>query len=152
MQRRVTLAGVLLLLFAMTGGRAEKRMQNVQAAENSVVFQGQANAPQEPLSLWYRQPAQKWVEALPVGNGRQGAMVFGGVLHEHLQLNESTLWSGEPADGNNPGAKDVLPKIREALFAGHYAEADKLCRQMQGPYTQAYMPLGGPASGFRGCP
>lgn len=143
MQRSVTLAGVLLLLFAMASGRAEKRMQNANVkADTDTVFQGNVSAPQEPLSLWYRQPAQKWVEALPVGNGWQGAMVFGGLLHEHLQLNESTLWSGEPTDGNNPGAKDILPKIREALFAGHYAEADKLCRQMQGPYTQAYMPLG----------
>ena len=143
MQRSVTLAGILLLLLLTAqSGRAEKRMQNIQAAENSVVFQGEASAPHEPLSLWYRHPAQKWVEALPIGNGRQGAMVFGGVLREHLQLNEATLWSGEPRDGNNPGAKDVLPKIRAALFAGHYAEADKLCRQMQGPYTESYMPLG----------
>ena len=141
MQRSILLAGVLLL-FAAVSGRAEKRMQNATAAENSVVFQGEAAAPHEPLSLWYRHPAQKWVEALPVGNGRQGAMVFGGVLQEHLQLNEATLWSGEPKDGNNPGAKDVLPKIRAALFAGKYAEADRLCRQMQGPYTEAYMPLG----------
>ena len=121
MQRSILLAGVLLLFAAMSG-RAEKRMQNATAAENSVVFQGEAAAPHEPLSLWYRRPAQKWVEALPVGNGRQGAMVFGGVLQEHLQLNESTLWSGEPKDGNNPGARDVLPKIRAALFAGNYAD------------------------------
>jgi len=94
------------------------------------------------LTLWYRQPARQWVEALPVGNGRLGAMVFGGAASEKLQLNEITLWSGGPRDWNNPGARAVLPKVREAVLAGRYAEADALCRQMQGPYNQSYQPLG----------
>src|SRR5688572_2292660 len=60
-----------------------------------------------PLALRYAQPAVKWTEALPVGNGRLGAMVFGSLATEHLQLNEETLWSGGPRDWNNPGAKAV---------------------------------------------
>jgi len=96
----------------------------------------------EETGLWYRQPAKQWVEALPLGNGRLGAMVFGGVMTERLQLNENTLWSGGPKDWNNPGAREVLPKVRAAVLAGRYAEADALCRQMQGPYNQSYQPLG----------
>src|SRR5678815_4904511 len=67
-------------------------------------------------TLWYRQPAAKWEEALPVGNGRLGAMVFGGVEQERLQLNEDSLWSGAPQDADNPEALAALPKIRELLF------------------------------------
>ncbi len=92
--------------------------------------------------LWYRQPAHVWTEALPVGNGRLGAMVFGDVRHEHLALNEATLWSGGPKEWNNPRAKSILPQVRQALFAEDYARADQLCREMQGPYNQSYQPLG----------
>jgi len=92
--------------------------------------------------IQFPEAAVKWVEALPVGNGRLGAMVFGGVTTERLQLNEATLWSGGPRDGTNPKAKEVLPKIRAAIFAGHHQEADALAKQMQGLYTEAYMPLG----------
>lgn len=93
-------------------------------------------------SLWYRQPARHWVEALPIGNGRLGAMVFGGVDTERLQLNEDTLWSGEPTDWNNPGAKTVLPELRRLLDEGDYIGADALCKKMQGPFTQSYQPMG----------
>ncbi|HEX6622642.1 MAG TPA: glycoside hydrolase family 95 protein, partial [Pyrinomonadaceae bacterium] len=101
----------------------------------------QALGRDEPLTLWYSRPAEKWVEALPVGNGRLGAMVFGGVDKERLQLNESTLWSGGPTDWNNPKARDVLPQVRRAIFDGDYEKAEKLCRLMQGPYNQSYLPL-----------
>lgn len=94
------------------------------------------------LHLWYRQPAQQWVEALPIGNGRLGAMVFGGLAHERLQLNEDTLWSGGPQEWDNPGALAVLPELRRLLFDGEYAQADQLSKQMQGPFTQSYQPLG----------
>ncbi|MBE0697344.1 MAG: glycoside hydrolase family 95 protein, partial [Anaerolineaceae bacterium] len=83
-----------------------------------------------------------WLEALPVGNGRLGAMVFGGVFDEHLQLNEDTLWSGGPREWNNPRARDLLPEVRRLIFAGEYAAADKLCYQMQGPFNQSYLPMG----------
>ncbi len=79
-----------------------------------------------PLVLWYRQPAQKWTEALPVGNGRLGAMVFGGIASERLQLNEDSLWSGGPQDADNPAAFAALPEIRRLLWAGKYEEADRL--------------------------
>jgi alpha-L-fucosidase 2 len=68
--------------------------------------------------LWYRQPAQQWVEALPVGNGRIGAMVFGGTTNERIQFNEHTLWAGEPRDYSHPGASNHLAAIRQLLFAG----------------------------------
>jgi alpha-L-fucosidase 2 len=95
-----------------------------------------------PLELWYSRPAARWTDALPVGNGRLGAMVFGGLPRERLQLNEATLWSGGPRDWNNPGAREVLPQVREALFAGDFVRATALCRKMQGPYNQSYQPLG----------
>ena len=98
--------------------------------------------PETDLKLWYKTPAQQWTSALPVGNGRLGAMVFGGIHHERLQLNEDTLWSGEPRDWNNPQSLQVLPKVRRLIFAGRLAEANELCKQMQGPYTQSYQPLG----------
>ncbi|MGC9348849.1 MAG: glycoside hydrolase family 95 protein [Anaerolineae bacterium] len=95
-----------------------------------------------PLRLWYEQPAERWVEALPVGNGRLGAMVFSGVVHERLQLNEDTLWAGAPREWNNPEAKAALLKVREALFTGDFLRANQLSKEMQGPFTQPYLPLG----------
>lgn len=94
------------------------------------------------MRLWYKKPAVVWTEALPVGNGRLGAMVFGGVERERLDLNEDTLWSGGPKDWNNPKAQAVLPEVRRLILAGRHAEADTLCREMMGPYTQSYLPLG----------
>ena len=96
----------------------------------------------EPLRLRYDRPAARWTEALPVGNGRLGAMVFGGVGSERLQLNEATLWSGGPTDWNNPSAREVLPQVRAAVFAGDYVKATELAKKMQGPYNQSYQPLG----------
>jgi alpha-L-fucosidase 2 len=78
------------------------------------------------VTLWYNQPAERWLEALPIGNGRLGCMVFGGVENERLQLNESSLWSGGPYDNDNPEALEALPKVRQLLFAGKYSEAQEL--------------------------
>jgi alpha-L-fucosidase 2 len=78
------------------------------------------------LVLWYQKPAVKWVEALPVGNGRLGAMIFGGVNQERLQLNEGTLWAGGPYDPVNPEAKATLPQVRQLVNDGKYAEAAAL--------------------------
>jgi alpha-L-fucosidase 2 len=110
----------------------------------------QADAPEEQsnLKLWYETPAQQWVDALPIGNGRLGAMVFGGgatgdPAQELLQLNEDTLWSGAPRDGNNLDAKNHLQEIREAvLMKQDYHLADQLCKKMQGLFAEAYQPLG----------
>jgi alpha-L-fucosidase 2 len=96
----------------------------------------------EPLQLNYDRPAMRWTEALPVGNGRLGAMVFGDPLSEHLQLNEASLWSGAPREWNNPSAREILPQVRAAIFAGDFALAGKLCQKMQGPYNESYQPLG----------
>lgn len=95
------------------------------------------------LTLHYDKPAAVWTEALPVGNGRLGAMVFGRPGEELLQLNEATLWSGGPVGKNiNPGAYAALGKVREALAREDYAQAYALSRQMQGLYTQSFLPLG----------
>ena len=93
--------------------------------------------------IWFEQPAPEWAGALPVGNGRLGAMVFGGVQQERIALNEDTLWSGAPRDWNNPDAKNHLPVARKlVLEQKDYHAADAECRYMQGPYNQAYQPLG----------
>lgn len=77
------------------------------------------------MSLWYRKPAAAWLEALPLGNGRIGAMVFGGVPQERLQLNEYTVWAGGPHEYTNPNAAAALPEIRRLVFANEWAEAQK---------------------------
>jgi alpha-L-fucosidase 2 len=94
------------------------------------------------LRLWYKTPAARWVEALPVGNGRLGGMVFGGAERERIGLNEETLWSGGPGDWNNEFAIESLPYVRWAVFAGKYREADQLTQRMQGPFNQSYLPVG----------
>lgn len=88
--------------------------------------------------LWYDRPASEWIEALPVGNGRLGAMVFGGVGHERIQFNESALWSGGPHDYSHPGASAALPRIRSLLFEGDQSAADSLASAafMSVPLTQ----------------
>jgi alpha-L-fucosidase 2 len=82
-----------------------------------------------PPTLWYKQPAKLWTDALPVGNGRLGAMVFGGVAHERIQFNESSMWTGEPHDYAHHGASKYLAQIRELLLAGKQADAEKLAMQ-----------------------
>lgn len=81
---------------------------------------------QNALKLWYRQPASAWTQALPVGNGRLAAMVFGDIRKEHLQLNEDTVWSGEKRDRSNPEASKTFPEVRRLLLEGHPAEAQAL--------------------------
>ena len=93
--------------------------------------------------LWYQRPAATWVEALPVGNGSLGGMVFGDAKQERIQLNEDTLWSGRPRDRNNYDAYDYLLKARQLILAGEYHKAQELVEEkMQGTYTEAYQPLG----------
>ena len=85
-----------------------------------------ADPSESPLTLWYRQPAVQWVEALPVGNGRLGAMVFGGIEHERLQLNEDTLWAGGPYDPSHAAAREALPRVRRLIADAAFAEAERL--------------------------
>lgn len=70
---------------------------------------------EEHLGLWYDQPATRWVEALPLGNGRLGAMVFSGITNDHLQFKESTLWTGKPHEYQHDGAVKFLPQLRRLL-------------------------------------
>ncbi|HEV8286461.1 MAG TPA: glycoside hydrolase family 95 protein [Chitinophagaceae bacterium] len=93
------------------------------------------------LKLWYNKPASIWEEALPLGNGKTGAMVFGGVATERFQLNDNTLWSGSPNPGNNPDAPKLLPLVREQIFADNYDSATSIWKKMQGPYSARYLPL-----------
>src|SRR5205807_8474443 len=73
--------------------------------------------------LWYRQPAERWLDSSPIGNGRLGAMVFGGIEHELLMLNQSTVWSGSRNTTNvNPSAREYLGQMRQLFFEGKYAE------------------------------
>lgn len=126
------------------------------------------HAEPDALTLWYTRPADQWVDALPIGNGRLGAMVYGGgsvdphpgnaksakiqgssgpqptdPAKETLQLNEDTLWSGMPIDGNNLDAPNWLSPIRRAVLEQKdYHLADRLCQKMQGIFAEAYQPLG----------
>ena len=88
------------------------------------------------------QSASSFTEGIPIGNGQLGGTIFGDVGRERLGLNDVSLWSGEPSDWNNPDAKVELPEIRRLLFEGSIKEAECLCRRLQGPYAQAYMPIG----------
>lgn len=99
---------------------------------------------QNNLKLWYKKPAKIWTDALPLGNGRLGAMVFGGVKDELIELNEATLWTGGPVRTNvNPGAYANLLLAREALLKNQdYAKAYDYAKLMQGYYSESYLPLG----------
>ena len=117
----------------------------IEAAE--VQFAGSATAPSEPLELWYRRPAvpSQWTQALAVGNGRLGAMVFGGVNQERLQMNEDTLWAGGPYDPVNPQAITNLPQARQLILDGKYQDARTLIssRILAVPSSEmAYEPAG----------
>ena len=97
------------------------------------------------MKLWYEQPARNWNEALPVGNGRLGAMIYGTVSREQIQFNEETLWKGEPRSYAHEGAFEYLDDIRQLLFEGKQAEAHKLGMEefMSVPLKQmAYQPFG----------
>ncbi len=94
------------------------------------------------MELLYNKPSKEWTDALPIGNGRLGAMIFGGVETETLQLNEDTLWSGSKQDWECPDAKEILGKIRELVKEKQYVKADLLSKSIMGPYTESYMPLG----------
>jgi alpha-L-fucosidase 2 len=106
---------------------------------------GAQGAADGSLQLWYARPAEKWTDALPVGNGRMGAMVFGGIFDERIQFNEDTLWKGHPHDYVRAGAHDHLAEIRQLLFDGKTREAEDLTRRtfLSDPVRQkAYQPFG----------
>lgn len=102
-------------------------------------------SPAKELKLWYSKPASIWEEALPIGNGRLGAMIFGGVAEEHIQFNEETLWTGAPHDYSHEGASQYLGQIRELIWQGKQKEAEDLAMNqfMSVPIGQRkYQPFG----------
>ncbi len=99
----------------------------------------------QALKLWYTKPASIWEEALPIGNGRLGAMIYGGIIEDHIQFNEETLWTGAPHDYSHEGASLYLGKIRELIWKGKQEEAESLAMEkfMSVPLTQCkYQPFG----------
>jgi alpha-L-fucosidase 2 len=107
-----------------------------------------------PARLWYARPAEKWTDALPIGNGRMGAMIFGGITDERIQFNEDTLWRGQPHDYVRAGAGEQLPQIREFLAEGNITNAIKLAREkfLSDPVRQkAYQPFGDLHFHFSAC-
>src|ERR1051325_8476162 len=99
----------------------------------------------DSLLLWYDKPASEWTESLPIGDGRLGAMIFGGTATEQIQLNEDTLYAGSPYDPNNPEALKALPEARRLIFEGKYKEAHDLvgAKMMAQPIKQMpYEPVG----------
>ena len=117
-QRRINLklSGTAALLACLLIGAACQR----PGTENSELQSGQQ------MRLWYQKPAERWTEALPIGNGRLGGMIFGKPEQERVQFNEETLWTGEPRDYHREGAVAYLPQIRQLLFEGKQEEAEKL--------------------------
>lgn len=123
--RIVALLVVAGMVAATPTGRAERLRDEVRgdvAGQES----GPAPPPASPLSLWYREPARDWLGSLPLGNGRLGATIFGGVDEERLVLNEATLWSGSPQKADREDAARYLPEIRRLLLAGRNVEAERL--------------------------
>jgi len=111
----------------------------------SILISCQPKQQNTKLRLWYEQPAEKWEEALPVGNGRIGGMVYGDPHREQIQFNEETLWTGEPHEYQHTGANEYLDTIRGLLFSGKQHEADQLAMEklMSVPLRQkAYQPFG----------
>ena len=107
--------------------------------------QGTNRSVNEEMKLWYEQPAAEWTEALPVGNGRLGAMVFGGIEKERIQLNEESLWAGEPINNNNPQASANLSLIQQLLLGGQIEEARILSEKYllgTPPRIRSYQTLG----------
>ena len=102
---------------------------NPPAGRPTTSFTGNAPPPEGDLTLWYRRPAEEWVQALPVGNGQLGAMVFGRVDRERIQLNVDSLWAGQPIDRDREGAYEYLDDARQLIFDGRYVEAEKLMQE-----------------------
>ena len=99
----------------------------VLAADNSIPSLPEKT--DDNLILWYNQPAGVWTEALPLGNGRLGGMVFGGTDQEHIQLNEDSLWAGPLENRDRKGAYKYLDEARQLFFAGKYAEGERLVQE-----------------------
>ncbi len=140
MNLRLVVNGFILVLFisCSTGSINTSRIP-----ENTLKLKYDSKSnPESKMSIWFNNPAVHWEEALPIGNGTQGVMIYGGLHTEEFQLNDHTLWSGAPSDWNNPNAKKMLPLIREAVFKEEYHKADTLWENAQGPYSARYSTAG----------
>lgn len=127
-----------ILLFAQKKGAKKPSPKSTTTAVANNISSIQA-----PMKLWYENPANHFEEALLLGNGMQGATVFGGISIDKIYLNDLTLWSGEPVNANmNPQAYKYLPDVRKALKENNYKKADQLIKKLQGKYSASYAPLG----------
>ena len=99
------------------------------AAVLSFAAQGAADSTSRDMVLWYRQPANTWLQAMPLGNGMIGAMVFGGIPQERIALNESSFWSGRPHDYDDTNAFEYFGKIRDLVFADKFQEAERIANE-----------------------
>jgi alpha-L-fucosidase 2 len=122
MRSTIRIGSIALLTCVMSAGTDANLRQPAAAGAQAAAPSGDVN----DLRLWYRAPAATWNDALPIGNGRLGAMVFGGIVEERLQLNEDTVWAGEKRDRVNPGAAAALPEVRRLIAAGRPGEAEAL--------------------------
>ena len=137
------LTALWLALASLSPARAD--FNSVVKFPVRTALTGEAARPAGEWVLWYRQPAEKWDEALPVGNGWMGAMVFGGVATERVQFNEHTVWTGRPHAYHHEGAAQFLPEIRRLLAEGQQRQAEALALKefMSVPLRQtAYQPCG----------
>ena len=118
---------ILAITAVFLASPAEAALPKVKASKfdytEAAHIQPLNQAPAQPLSLWYNSPATYWEEALPVGNGRLGAMIYGGVAKELIQLNEDSIWAGPPIPVVKENVSSTIDEVRELLFEGKYEEA-----------------------------
>lgn len=138
---------VLFCQIALFAQPAKQKNGNKNGKAKAVRLIGEAPSPQTPDTIWHRQPATKWNEAFPFGNGRLGGMMFGKVDRERIQLNEDSMWSGASADYYKPNAPAVVKQARELIFNDEYAAAERLIQQKFLPArppggTHTYQTLG----------
>ena len=127
MKCNCSVVAVTAISLALAYSAEAKKGSKASNSPSADTFSGEAQAPFNPLALWYRQPADGWKAALPIGNGRLGAMVYGGVSLERICLSEISLWSGAPIDDlQEHNLTDQIPEVRRLLFAGKTAEAEEL--------------------------
>ncbi|MGD7653573.1 MAG: glycoside hydrolase family 95 protein [Verrucomicrobiales bacterium] len=149
-----------LLTIAGLAAHAAPKQKSKFRYDEGVAIEALGQAPAEQLSLWYSRPASYWEEALPLGNGRLGAMVYGGISSELIQLNEESIWAGPPVPEVKENISGTIDKARKLLFEGKYAEAQKIQQDAMAPRIapRSYQTMGelrldfgfeGKATGYR---
>ena len=119
-------------------------MENKKSAIKHLVVRLRGEEDNNTEKLWYDKPASIWLEALPIGNGHLGGMVYGGTKSFQIQLNEDTFWSGGPHNNNSNTSKNYLKEVRNLIFAGKEQEAEKIINNefIKGPHGMKYLTLG----------